>query len=200
MPVYEITKKHLERMCIPKTYWYCKLAEIPDECPHKKLLEKYVSKIEFNVNEGHGLLLWGDYGQGKTGLTSIILKAGASVGIIGLWIRAANVIKYVMEKVRFDANETMLERAYNVDLLVLDELVLYGDDRQSDTVIENLIRERINEKKTTIITTNLNPAGLREKYPALSNVLQESVFPIRVSGHNFRQDLAADIAEDMAEK
>lgn len=195
---YDITHDHLNRMLIPKKFWYAKLAEIPDECNHKEFVIKYIDKIGQNVDDGLGLLLWGDYGRGKSALGSIVLKAAATFGKLGLWVRAANLPKFIIEKVKFDSDILMSERILSVKILLLDEVLVRGDDRYSDTVIEDVVRERVNENLCTVITTNLSPDIFGTKYPALASVLKEAVYPVRVSGFDFRQQIRDDIEKEMS--
>ena len=192
--IYKITTEHLERMCLPRLYWQAKLAEIPESCPHKKYIQKYVESIKSNVQQGLGLLLHGDYGGGKTGISSIILKAAATNGYIGLWLRAPNLARAIMTKEMFDKKNTVWERACEVPILVVDELIIYNDNR--DPFIEDLLRERINNQRATIITTNLNPNDIKMHFPALAAVMKEALFPIKVSGHNFRDSLAKEIQDE----
>ena len=178
---------------LPHLYWGCSLQEIPDKCKHKDFLQRYIINIQERVGEGVGLLLWGEYSTGKSAAASIILKVGASWGIVGLWIKAGDVPGYVIQGNLFNADMSLIDRARSVSLLVLDELIMYGDNR--DAFVESLIRDRINEQKVTIITTNHTPTEILEKSPALGEVLREGVIPLRVMGHNFREDLASRIRE-----
>lgn len=191
---YTITKQHLDRMRIPKKYWSCKLADIPEVCVHKIFIHKYIEDLAVHVREGTGLLLHGDYGRGKTALGAIILKAGATFGHIGLFIRTDNLPTYVIEKTKFDETYTMMERIRDVPILVLDEVIIWGDKR--DWYLESLIRDRVNEEKATILTSNLGPGQLRDKYPGLASVLKEAVLPVKIEGHDFREDIKNDISGD----
>src|SRR4051812_35248356 len=101
-----LTKDHLIRMRVPRLHWHVKLSEIPDECPHKKILERYIANLRSNLIEGKGLLLNGEYGTGKSAIGCIILKAAASLGRTGLFVRAGEIIKAVLDKTPFDEEST----------------------------------------------------------------------------------------------
>jgi DNA replication protein DnaC len=194
-----LTNAHLQRICLPQNYYLCSIDQIPVRCPHKKVIQRYINNIGVNIAEGYGLLLWGDYGSGKSGLGSIILKAAAANGYLGLWIRANNIADYLINKTRFDVRETMIERAIDVPILVIDELIIRETVRASDTFFEDLIRQRINEKQSTVVTTNLSPDAISSRYPALAAVMKEAILAVPVSGHNFRTQLAEQVKKELTE-
>ena len=163
------------------------MREIP-QYPYKAIVAKYVEKLADQVRKGIGLILWGPYGSGKSAIGCILLKAlFVKTGQIGLWVRATDIPSFVIEKTSFDSVETYKDRMASVPLLVIDELIVRGNDRFRETVVEDLIRERTNEGLATIITTNLPPSELRKRYPALAAVLQECSLPIKVHGCDFRK-------------
>jgi len=181
-----VTKKHLVRMGIPKVHWQAKLANIPDECKHKETMQKYVDIIDEKVSDSCGLLLHGDYSQGKSALGSICLKAAACKGIIGFWIHAKEIPHHIIKETRFDSEFTVYERALSVPLLVIDELQIRKNPAYTEFSAEDLIRSRVDEQKTTIVTTNVSIQSIKTDFPALFAVLEEAVLPIKISGHNFR--------------
>jgi len=91
----------------------------------------------------------------------------------------------------------MRDRALEVPLLVVDEVILRGKDQFRETVVEDLIRERTNRMAATVVTTNLSPTKISDVYPALAAVMKEAMLPVKVSGHDFRADLGADLEKDM---
>lgn len=195
----ELRVEHLQRMMIPELYYNCRLSQIPDElCPHKKVIRKYIDNIEMNLVKGRGLLLYGEYSQGKSGLGSILLKAAAAHCQIGLWIRSDNIPGYVIDGTMFDKDFTMYERALEVPLLVIDELIIGETSRKADVYVEGLIRQRVNERQATIVTTNIAPKDLEKRFPALTAVMKEALFPVRVFGYDFRSKIAGEITHELS--
>lgn len=187
----------LERMEVPPLHYYAGVSDIPDDCPHKKHLITYLNNFVDNINQGRGFLFHGDYGQGKSAAACILLKAAAVMKKTGLFIMCGKLSHLIWKDISFDEEQSYYERILAVDLLVLDELIFF--DNKSDYLIEQIIRERLNLMRSTIITTNLpikGPNSISEKYPALTNVMTEYVLPVRFSGHNFRESLAEDIKKD----
>jgi len=188
-----LTTQHLERMRIPQKHWGAKLSLIPDRCEHKKIVSNYVANIEDHLYEdSRGLLLFGNYSVGKSALAAIILKAAMAAGEVGLWISSRDIPTYVIQNTPFDDNVTVYDRAHKVRALVIDELIIRDDIKYTEQSIETLIRRRVDECLMTILTTNHAPAAIKEKYPALAEVLLEATTPVRVSGHNFREVIASE--------
>lgn len=184
----KITEKHLIRMSIPRVHWEAKFGNIPDSCGHKEHVREYLASIKSRVDSCCGLLLHGDYSQGKSAIGSICLKAAAVHGIIGFWILAKEIPHHLIKETRFDDEFTVYQRALSVPLLVIDELQIRKNPAYTEFSAEDLIRSRIDEQKTTIITTNVSLSEIKRGFPALSAVLEEAVLPVKVAGHNFRTE------------
>ena len=108
---------------------------------------------------GNGLLFVGPCGVGKTHLAVGILHALISdYGVSGRFVDCKELLKEIQNS--YSAHNEQSERqvlrpALEAEVLVLDEL---GAARRTDWVsdmIEHLLNMRYNDRKTTIITTNL---------------------------------------------
>jgi predicted ATPase len=185
---FRLTPQVLSFLRIPKNLWGATMADVPNKCPHKKLVSAYLDDIVANVESGQGLYLWGDYGRGKSALAAMTLKAAAIQRKLGLWIRAKDLPEYIINDTPFVEEQTMLERAKECCILVIDEFQVRKNIGFYETAIEDLLRGRIADGKTTIVTSNIVPKELSETYPPLYSVLQESLYPIKVSGHDFRAE------------
>jgi len=179
-------------MRIPKKHWGCSLSQIPEKCSHKEPILKWVQDVHQNVRSARGLLLLGDYSTGKSGTAAICLKAAADRGLIGFWTTARDLPGQVIKDVLFDEDMTIIERAESVPLLVIDEVQVRDTVAFSEQVVEMLVRHRIDNQLGTILTTNHSREQLQTKYPALIAALTEAVFPVYVSGHNFREQIAKE--------
>lgn len=183
----------LERVRLPKRHWHTQLSKIPDYCPHKRVISQWISDLERNVRTAKGLLLVGEYSTGKSGCAAIMLKAAAMRGIIGLWIRARDLPQFVIEKTPFDEELLMIDRVCQVPLLIIDEVQIRDDIAYSEQAVENVIRKRLDDEKCTILTTNHKVVDLKTKYRALTEALKETVYPVVVSGFDFRSERAKEI-------
>lgn len=184
----ELTKDVMRRLNVPTAYFNVSFSKIPSECPHKLIVLNYLKSVKVNVNAGRGLYLWGDYSQGKSAIACIILKVAAKHKLIGYWTRCSNMASDIVSERMFDHTMSIHDRMLSVPLLVIDELLCHDDRR--DVYVENVVRERVNENLATIVTSNYSTTKLKNKYPALAEVLKEAVTPVRVDGHDFRKDIA----------
>jgi DNA replication protein DnaC len=184
----KLSRALLNRSCVPTAYFNVQFSKIPSVCPHKVVVQNYLKKLTTNIDKGLGLYLWGDYSTGKSAIGCILLKAALSKKIVGYWCRSSNIASDVIGDRTFDATMSIHDRLLSAPILVIDELVCHDDRR--DAYVENVIRERVNEGYATIVTSNYSPTKLGKKYPALAEVLKESVVPVQVRGHDFRGEIA----------
>lgn len=178
-----------KRLRLPEVHWNVTINKIPNHCPHKKIIRDYTENILNNVEKGQGLYLFGDYGTGKSAIGCICLISAQKMRHLGLFLKAKDVPKYVIENIKFDFDKTYWERAVEVPLLVIDEFQLADKLGFREEVIEDLVRARIDRKRATIITTNVVPKILEAKYPGLYSVIQESLYPVKIFGHDFRAEM-----------
>lgn len=187
-----VTQEQLERALLPKVHWDSVLDNIPDKCTHKKYLTTYLQNLAGNIQDGKGLLFYGDYATGKSAAAAIIAKAALALGNTVLYLPCPKLPDLLYKDALFEDGTTYRRRMSQVDLLILDELILYGDNR--DNLLEVVIRDRVADKKSFIITTNHAPTFIQSKAPALFSPLKESVFGVSFSGINYRDQIAAAIS------
>jgi DNA replication protein DnaC len=114
------------------------------------------------------ILLYGPSGQGKTFLSSCIAKDLIENGYSVLYLTAFKLIDLI-RNIRFsnDINVNFEER-YNllldVDLLIIDDLGTELVSNFSKAEIFNIINSRINDRRSTLISTNLTLNELIDTY------------------------------------
>ena len=125
------------------------------------LIKKFKSEVEGMSNNPFSLLLIGPTGTGKTFLARCMgaeaLKKNKSV----LYV---NVNEYLNSLKPDYEGEPLKYYAVACDLFILDDL---GTERITDytnTEINYIIDKRLNDKKSTIITTNLMPDQIESNY------------------------------------
>jgi DNA replication protein DnaC len=166
-------------MRLPRRFWEADFARI-SEGDHKLAIGKYVAKIVVALKKGFGMVLWGQNGTGKTAAAAVCLKEARRRGVSCLFITANQFITDTISRAPFNDAHTVHQRAKMVDLLVLDDLgkETYAHDMSKDTVesmFEDLLRHRSANMRSTIITMNLGPSKLEEKYgKSFTRVMQES--------------------------
>lgn len=185
----------LERIKIPKNLWEAQVDLIPDHCSHKQKIQKYLENLKTHIQEGNGLLLHGNYSRGKSAIGAIILKEAAKYGHIGLWVNCKDIPEHCIKEYAFDEENTWKSRMLSVPLLLIDEVVFYGDKR--DYYLDEIVRTRLAQKLCTCLTTNYSPDKIQADYPALFHALREVAVPQKIDGHDFRQKKSQDMNGDV---
>ena len=105
----------------------------------------------------------------------------------------------------FSDDKSLVERAREVDFLVLDDLGKEhtGESGYTERLFENLFRGRSASKRVTVVTTNLptkppqdkpNAASLKTKYIAsMLEVMREAMYPVLLRAHNWRDRAQQDM-------
>lgn len=202
----KLTEEDLIRMRIPKRYWTAQPDQISDSVVRdapmsvRDAMRRYVERMDDNVRQGQGLLLWGPNGRGKTCIAVVLGKEFRRRGHPVLYLEAADMKRIVIEHEMFDDEQSCWDRALNVAVLVLDDL---GKGVVDETgfgmrLLDELIRHRNAHRLITIITTNWRIdeiAGEVMKSTAAS--LQEHVHPVEVVGNDRREIAAGRTAESI---
>lgn len=174
-------------MRLPKKYWGHYGTERLDPEISKPVL-KYAKEIRQCLEEGYGLLLWGDCGGGKTATACFLAKCAAVAGRSALFLMARDIPGFIIEKTYFRDAQTVIERALEVDLLIIDELLLEKSANFRDTSVEEIFRKRLMEKQSTVITTNLPLDQIQKEYPAFADAMKEACYPLHFSKQTFREE------------
>lgn len=189
----------LIQAAIPRNHWDCRISEIPDTCEYKSFIIDYCADIKNNILGAKGLYLWGDYGTGKTGLAAIIAKAALSKGLMSLWISAEKIPSYICDDIYFSDELLMRDRMFSVPLLVIDDLRLRDQTNvKNDWIerwLESVIRRRMDNTLTTVISSNDSEFALR-KLKSVYSITSEACRFLEIKGKNFRKDLVEDRDEE----
>ena len=114
------------------------------------------------------LLLVGGTGLGKTHLSTAVAKTVLDAGHDVLYTTAVGMMS-AFEAERFGnssgpSDESDVNRYYNVDLLIIDDLGTEISNQFTVSTLYNVINTRLNLRHPTIISTNLMQEELRRRY------------------------------------
>lgn len=176
----------MERMRVGRKHWGVRFDDIPDECSYKKELRDFIADLKKNIDGGNGLVFHGEYGRGKTGAAVLIMKEVVARGGSALLLGVDEVQQAVITRAPFDEETTLIDRANEVDLLVLDDMNREYVKEFGKTAIETLIRRRYDNGLAIVITTNASPAELGKTYEAAMQALRERTKVVMCQGKNWR--------------
>ena len=164
-----------------------------------KTARNYAENFSHFLNNGRGLLLYGNTGTGKTFaaccVANKIIDAGYSV-LVKNFSTIANELLSTRSK------EDYMEDLSSVSLLVLDDLDIERQSEYMQETVYNVIDGRYRAGKPVIVTTNLTAEQLKnpesvEKRRVYSRLIDMCI-PVPVSGEDRRYKRApALLAEDM---
>lgn len=197
----KLTSRHLERARIPQRFWGVRLDQVSEASTADGTVQgqirAYLKNLGVALRAGTGLHLYGDNGTGKTSIAALVAMEAMRLGGKVLFATAEELCRAAIEGTPFDENETLLERARSVDLLVVDDL---GKEHRGDSgffqrTLEGLIRYRASRRLAVVITTNMvvgrkgeDACGLYSAYGAsLVEVVKESVVLLKVNGESLRR-------------
>lgn len=188
-----LSTEHMLLMQIPRRHWKVTFGQAQESV--QEVIGPYLADIEARLDNGEGLMLWGDNSTGKSGAACVIAMEARRLGEPVLFITEMDLINAKFEDRAFGSPEDgmlLVDRARTVDLLVLDDLGKGTDSAFTRRFVEELFRERIANLRTTVVTTNIDlregPDELVGRYSkSMVEVMKESIVPYQIKGENVRE-------------
>ena len=171
---------------------YYPAGEIRDRMiKYRNMLMKYCDEF---FEKTQSLLFVGETGLGKTFLSSCIVRALGEKGVPAAFMSAFDMLR-TLENEHFGRSEgDTMEHLMTAPLLVIDDLGAEpSNSKFYETFLYNVINGRINRSLPTIISTNLSPAKIKERYgDRLASRMLSEYLPILFRGVDIRQQKAAE--------
>lgn len=149
---------------------------------------RYLDNWPVMYAENHGLLLWGNTGNGKTFAAACIANALIDRGIPAMITSFPRILNAGYDK------REIAEQMKHYQLLVIDDL---GAERSSEYALETVymvIDERYKAKKPLIVTTNLSLEELCKPksmdYQRIYDRILEMCIPVVFQGDSLRRSMA----------
>lgn len=118
----------------------------------------------FNGKSGESFLLIGDTGLGKTHLSTSVAVSVIEKGYDVTYETMQTMMDDFAENQFRGGSADDIQKYYDAQLLIIDDMGSELTNQFTVSVMYNLINQRSNKGKSTIISTNLGQTELREKY------------------------------------
>lgn len=156
-----------------------------------KIANKYISKFKEMKENNHGMLVYGNTGNGKTYFSACIANALLDKLTPVVCVGAIALTERISKSKRNFGNEgifTVLNVLENADLLILDDLGTEEDSRWTRAMIYQIIEKRNSSRLPIIITTNMTISDLKERYDERTySRLTDMCSFIRNTGNDIRK-------------
>lgn len=184
----DIPTAWMEHARIPRTFLQADISS-------SDTLTAFVKAMPGNLTRGAGLLLTGPHGTGKTyGACAVALHALKHTPRVMYLTAPALIDALKPDAPKFDDQYSQIGMLESRDLLVVDDLgaeYRHATSGFSEQNLINLFRYRVQEKRATIITTNLTGDKIEELYgPGMRSLLNELCTPVVMKGVDKRKDPA----------
>lgn len=144
----------------------------------REVWSKTLAALEHKADSS-GIYIWGPVGTGKSHLAAAILRRylpstvravrdGAAYG--AEWIRSSKLIMLSMPSKNHSAID-VVDRLSRRQYLVIDDFGAEHDSNYSAAVLYDVIAERDEEKRKTIITSNLDINLIDKREPRIASRL-----------------------------
>ncbi|MBP3436768.1 MAG: ATP-binding protein [Clostridia bacterium] len=133
----------------------------------EKALKEAKDFAESFESTGANLLFVGGTGLGKTHLSTAIARRVVERGFDVVYDIAPNIIsEFEEDRFKKQGDESLTDKYFEASLLIIDDLGTEVQNPFSLSTLYRLINTRINNNKSTIISTNLGQKNLTERYEA----------------------------------
>lgn len=145
-------------------------------------------------NDRKNIIFSGNTGVGKTYLSNCIAKVALDRYYSVIYLSAKELFE-VLVKVKMEKSEEqkyllLLDGIYESDMLIIDDLGTELSNHFTTTEFFHIINRRINNEKSTIISTNLSLDEMRDIYSErVTSRIRKSFIYIRLFGNDIRARL-----------
>ena len=141
----------------------------------------------FDAGTYSNFLLIGGTGLGKTHLSTAVARTVIERGFDVMYVSAIGMIGDFEDK-RFGHTDKSVDRYYDADLLIIDDLGTEVTNQFTLSCIYDVINTRINNRRCTFINTNLARKDIEEKYSErITSRLFGEYYPIVFKGTDVRR-------------
>lgn len=118
-----------------------------------------ITKVrEWGTRNGNFLLLTGSTGTGKGHVAAACLRIQGA----GLWIEHVNMLADLRASYVMHDTKELVEKWQDCEMLVLDEFGLSPGGKDEEPLLYQVLADRYDKRRPTIITSNLDKPKLRD--------------------------------------
>lgn len=191
-PIYRYAyKDQLVKCGIYERYQWATLEKIREMgIPDKNAFDRvsaFVDRLDDNLKQGNGLILKGNVGTGKTTLAAAVIQEMVRRGMTSCYfVPLASLLDEIFSR-KGDGQKEYINMLKNCRLLVIDDLGQEHSEGWVQLKFENIISERYNRCRSTILTTNLGSEQMKGRYTErIIDRFRESCDVINFAGASLR--------------
>lgn len=152
----------VRRAEIPRRYADASMAHFTGDPFQSEAANLAVENIK--PEAGHGLILWGGVGVGKTYLAAAVLRECLLRGFGGLFVAVPDLLDRIRATYAGVQNSyPMIERTQDISVLLLDDIGAQNDTDWGREKVYQIVNARYNDRKTIIATSNMDLQTLAKR-------------------------------------
>jgi DNA replication protein DnaC len=185
------TTKIMRKFGVPLRFLKCRIETIPDDgSEYRGKLTAYVENVVRYDEHGHGLVLIGPFGSGKTGAAAALIYE-----VTRRWGKCRFVSARDLGRIANDYSpdkQRQWKDLRRYQFVVIDEIGCEEknkDSRESQLIkqaTEDLVRHRYDSQLATIITSNMQVDALMARYECLASLFMDAYDFVAVTGVDWR--------------
>lgn len=159
-------KRMMQLANVPQRKWDASLALAHGSAADE--VRTYLDDLRGNVERGDGMMLYGDYRVGKSCLAACVLREVVAHRARAYWLDASDLADC------WERRDDYFVTARSSHFLVIDDLGIEGYAPFRKEMVGRALRYRLERAMTTVVTTNMAPAELKDHYgPKVHALLRE---------------------------
>lgn len=188
-----LPKTKLIEANIGQDYWEVDFTNFKGPKGAKDVSIKYLKNLAEMKEKGIGLLYVGPNGPGKTTLAMIMMKYLARANWSVYTTSLGEIVEQIQRSWKSETGEdgsSPIVRSRTADFLFIDDV---GKEHRGgtgfvQTIFDNLIRQRVQHRNPTFLTTNFTKSELQGTYgESVMSLLEGKLIPVTVDGEDYRR-------------
>lgn len=158
-------QQRIGRICIPPRFAGKTFADYRSDNEAQARVLRVCTRFAEIADSGESLILCGKPGTGKTHLACAIARRFAERGKTGLFLTVLAALRHVKSTYRRDSELSESDAIADLvepDLLILDEIGMQVGSEHEKMLVFDVINERYQQCRSTILISNLDQAELSE--------------------------------------